>query len=150
MPGANYMGGKRSVSSPQSNPYRLKTIHCRNAMRARAKDTVGRQQKGHFGRQRLDLLSKGLAASKPSERSNSPPFPTITKQEPPNISLAHARHKTHADESTVVRRYIPSPVHISPITTRSRRRLRGMDVHTSSSRGSRSEVLDKLDTTERK
>ncbi|KAF8969135.1 hypothetical protein BDZ97DRAFT_266016 [Flammula alnicola] len=117
-------------------------------MKARVKDTIGRQQKGFFGRQRLDILSKGLAASKPSETSRVPT--TISSRGLTlDIDLAHAKQKIPLDDMTYKKCFIPSPVHISPSTPRSHKRTRKSDEHTSSSSASRSEVLDALDISER-
>ncbi|TFK46113.1 hypothetical protein OE88DRAFT_1055044 [Heliocybe sulcata] len=65
MPGANYMGGKRS------------------AARARLKDHAGRLQKGYFGKQRLNsALARGLGKVKVPEEVGGGPA---------EIGLAHAR-----------------------------------------------------------
>ncbi|KAH9481759.1 hypothetical protein JR316_0006286 [Psilocybe cubensis] len=134
MPGANYMGGKR------------------NAMKARAKDTIGRQEKGHFGRQRLNILSQGLSASKPSEKAQqAKDIMHPNSKGLSDIDLAHARKKIPIDsDADTTKWFIPKPIHISPSTPRSRRYMRDRDAHTSSSRsnGGRSKILDALDTSQ--
>ncbi|OCH95429.1 hypothetical protein OBBRIDRAFT_883983 [Obba rivulosa] len=85
MAGANYMGGKRRVS---------------NAVRARVKDAVGKAQKNHFGKQRLDILSKGLGkAFTQAARAGR-----AGGRNAPEISLAHARRVSHEGASDLSRR----------------------------------------------
>ncbi|KII89854.1 hypothetical protein PLICRDRAFT_52994 [Plicaturopsis crispa FD-325 SS-3] len=87
MAGANYMGGKRNVA------------------KARAKDGTSRLQKGHFSRQRLDILNKGLGGSRDALHSGNTQAGNALV---PDIGLAHAqrhlsnttncgspRHETH-------------------------------------------------------
>jgi hypothetical protein len=114
-------------------------------MKARTRDTIGRKQKTFFGRQRLDMLAKGI--------SGTPQLDTTrlvlgaTRKCPEDIALAHApgRKNTHwTEEDASTRNYIPSPVRYSSSAVRSRK----PDAHTSSS--GRSEILDKLDVSERK
>ena len=117
----------------------------RNAMKARARDQVGRKQKGFFKRQRLDMLAKGLSGSLEPMKSHH----LSTKVGPGDIELDHARtkQKTCPGESG----FIPSPVHLSSTRPRSRKRRRIGDAHTSSSDiGLKSEILEKLDQCERK
>ncbi|KIJ98472.1 hypothetical protein K443DRAFT_133423 [Laccaria amethystina LaAM-08-1] len=123
MPGANYMGGKR------------------NAAKARTRDVVGRQQKGFFGRQRLNILSKGLQTSTP-KLSRDAPDPRAKEE----ITLAHA-HSKHIPEPTSSMHKLPS----TPPPGKRRRVL--MEAHTSSSGASgssrrQSKVLDALDIEE--
>ena len=63
MTGANYTGGKRWVSQ-FSTRFFLKrsslSLSTRNFARARFRDTTRRTQKSHFGRRRLEILSRGL------------------------------------------------------------------------------------------
>ncbi|PPQ71962.1 hypothetical protein CVT26_007161 [Gymnopilus dilepis] len=168
MPGANYMGGKRSVqSSGKSSSCALTHIlhRGRNAMKARAKDAVGRIQKGFFGRQKLDMLYQGLSSSaktKPTITSSTKAQkgvlgPTNTRLNTnsaaakPEIDLAHARKKVIVDANAHTRSFIPSPIRVAPSTPRSRQRLK---VHTSSSssalsKGQNSKALLALDTLER-
>ncbi|KAJ6488114.1 hypothetical protein C8R47DRAFT_1320511 [Mycena vitilis] len=126
-PGANYMGGKR------------------NAARARSKDTTGRVHKNYFGRQRLDILSKGLRGRAPSGGNTSGHGPRISAS---NIALSHAKHNALGvkDQPTQspddVSSPPPSRSRPSKSGTQNRYRLR-------SSSGSRSsKVLEALDTTE--
>ncbi|KAJ7183224.1 hypothetical protein C8R46DRAFT_1344105 [Mycena filopes] len=121
MAGANYMGGKR------------------NAARARSKDATGRAHKNFFGRQRLDILSKGLSGRVPSGGSSSGLGPRITASD---IALSHAKHLVPPlDREEVVfnSNTTPSvPTHLTNPTPS----------HMGSSSGSRSRILEALDTTE--
>lgn len=120
-----------------------------NAMKARARDEVGRKQKVFFGRQRFDMLSKGLSA--PLERSTTLSIPFGVRQGPEKIALAHARGKQNEetfDKEEITTCYIPSPVRVASNKGGWRTRMRG-DAHTPSSDASRSEVLDTLDLSER-
>ncbi|KAF8183409.1 hypothetical protein BJ912DRAFT_1144857 [Pholiota molesta] len=133
MPGANYMGGRRNV------------------MKARVKDAVGRQQKDHFGRQRLDILSKGISATKPSELGRAGfTVPALGKSSAQDIELAHARKKIPLDDAVSVRSFIPSPIHVTPRTPPSynRARTRASEMHISSPGARRSKVLDAVDLSE--
>ncbi|KAF9560739.1 hypothetical protein CPC08DRAFT_707896 [Agrocybe pediades] len=112
-------------------------------MKARVKDTVGRQQKTFFGHRRLDLLSQGLSASKTSGKPQLPSISLSSNRGRPDIDLAHARQKIPLEEDADVYSYIPKAVHISPSTPDSRRRLK--TTHTSSFHGPRSKVLDAVD-----
>lgn len=114
-------------------------------MKTRSKDIVGRQQKGFFGRQRLDLLSKGLCAS---NATGIPKIATlISNSGAEDIDLAHARQKIPVDD-VISRSYIPSPIRVSPSTPRSRKRTR-KEAHISSSGTRHSKALEALDTLER-
>lgn len=135
------MGGKR-YSPFLFHPMQLTQPSCRNAAKARTRDVVGRQQKGFFGRQRLNILSKGLQTSTPKlSRDASDPR---AKEE---ITLAHA-HSKHIPEPQ-------SPLHKSPSTPPPWKKQRVlMEAHTSSSGASgssrrQSKVLDALDIEER-
>ena len=116
-------------------------------MKARAKDIVGRQHKGHFGRQRLDVLAKGICATRPAARYERAQV---------EIDFAHARRRVQvedADEGKSSQFYIPSPTRIAPSTPRASAQKparRKVEAHTSSSRASRSKVLDELDMSERR
>jgi hypothetical protein len=119
----------------------------RNAMKARARDQVGRKQRGFFKRQRLDMLAKGLSRSLEPMQSH----PLTTKVGPGSIDLAHARTKQTKvrGESSGESGFIPSPVHVPLTLSRKRRRIG--DAHTSSSDARfKSEILDKLDQSERR
>ncbi|KAF8907246.1 hypothetical protein CPB84DRAFT_1843953 [Gymnopilus junonius] len=137
MTGANYMGGKR------------------NTMKARAKDAIGRIQKGFFGRQKFDMLYQGLSSSsKPTPTGKLTPGTQklVSLKEPRlEIDLAHARKKIPIDDDSTGR-FIPSPIHVAPSTPRSRKQLKAhSDAHTSSSPSvgrKKSKVLDILDTSE--
>src|SRR6266540_5026913 len=102
-----------------------------NAMKARARDTIGRKQKIFFGRQRFNMLSKGLCG--PSERSTTFSIPFGVQQGPEKIALAHAHGKQDEEIDKDITAYIPSPVRVSPNKGRKRKCRRGLDVHTSSS-----------------
>ncbi|KAF8150883.1 hypothetical protein B0H34DRAFT_155043 [Crassisporium funariophilum] len=118
----------------------------RNAAKTRVKDTTSRLQKGHFGRQRLDMLSKGLSATKPSEKPNSN---QTTNSGIADITLAHAKHRRQSKEDANIATFVPSPVRVAPCTPRSARQRRRLEAHTSSSNASKSQVLEALDTSER-
>jgi hypothetical protein len=113
-------------------------------MKARTKDPIGRKQKTFFGRQRLDMLAKGISGIPRLDTTRS--VLGAMRQCREDIALAHApgRKNKHIDEDASTRNYIPSPVRFSSSAVRSR----GPDAHTSSS--GRSEILDKLDVSERK
>ena len=116
-------------------------------MKARARDQVGRKQKGFFKRQRLDILAKGLSGSL------EPTVQSAKKVGPEDIELAHARtkQKTGPGECSRARGFIPSPVYVPSIRSFSRKRRRIGDAHTSSSDvGFKSEILAHLDQSERK
>ncbi|KJA16879.1 hypothetical protein HYPSUDRAFT_71055 [Hypholoma sublateritium FD-334 SS-4] len=127
----------------------------RNAMKARAKDTVGRQHKGHFGRQRLDVLAKGICAARSTACVG-----TLGSGDRPlvEIDFAHARRGEQLDldganGDSGRHCYIPSPVRIAPSTPRAsaqKRARRAAEAHTSSSAASGSRVLDALDMSERR
>ncbi|KAK2460165.1 hypothetical protein APHAL10511_007844 [Amanita phalloides] len=68
MAGANYMGGKR------------------NTVKLKLKDATGRAQKGFFGRQRLEMLSKGLI---PNHKASKNDIPGNSKRS--EITLSHAK-----------------------------------------------------------
>lgn len=63
-----------------------------NFARSRAKDTVGRAQRHHFGRQRMQhVLSRGLNSTRTASGGDS-------DRSKPEISLAHARRDSTGDE----------------------------------------------------
>ncbi|KAF5327027.1 hypothetical protein D9619_004787 [Psilocybe cf. subviscida] len=123
-------------------------------VKARAKDTISRQQKSHFGRQRLDILARGVAALRPSELANAIPGSAFAVYRPTaqDIDLAHA----HAQARTKLpvgpsgneygKRYIPSPVHVVPglCSPRSRAAMRA-PFSAEKSRKTRSALCDALD-----
>ncbi len=113
-------------------------------MKARTRDTIGRKQKTFFGRQRLDMLAKGISGTPQPDTTRS--VLGAMRKCPEDIALAHAPGRnTHLNEEDAsTRNYIPSPVRFSSSAVR----LRRPDAHTSSS--GRSEILDKLDVSERK
>jgi hypothetical protein len=120
-------------------------------MKARVKDAVGRQQKGHFGRQRLDILSKGISATKPSETGRAGfAVPALGRSSAQDIELAHARKKIPLDDTASMRSFIPSPIHVTPRTPRSynRARTRASEMHIPSPGAHRSKVLDAVDLSE--
>ncbi|KAH7884492.1 hypothetical protein F5I97DRAFT_1929350 [Phlebopus sp. FC_14] len=82
MVGANYMGGKR------------------NAARARTKDIAGRIQKRHFGKQRL---ASALCRTS-NDRVRKPKLPSVL----PDMSLAHARRRSHPAEIAACKEAPPS------------------------------------------
>ncbi|THH21288.1 hypothetical protein EW146_g229 [Bondarzewia mesenterica] len=111
----------------------------RNAAKARSRDSTGRAQKGHFGRQRLEILNKDLGQARPQ--------PSVGHDGILGINFAHAKRdiplgrsdKTHTVKptppktfATTVSRYTAS----SPITGTKSRNLRP------------STVIQALDTTE--
>ncbi|KAF9007552.1 hypothetical protein BDQ17DRAFT_1350869 [Cyathus striatus] len=149
MGGANYMGGKR------------------NAARARIKDHTSRIQKGFFGKQRLDILAKGFAISNSQSETaesnldrnavstNTADLKLVDSTPRVQFAFAHASKK---GENEGVREeyrigYIPTPIHVSPSTPKSRERLKRRLHSNSSSNGSngraRSNVLGSLETAER-
>jgi hypothetical protein len=63
MTGANYTGGKRWVSQFPMHFFINQSsllLATRNFARARFRDSTRRVQKSHFGRRRLEILSRGL------------------------------------------------------------------------------------------
>ncbi|KAJ7236264.1 hypothetical protein B0H12DRAFT_1140511 [Mycena haematopus] len=138
-PGANYMGGKRSnTSSFKSAPPHGVS---RNAARARSKDTTGRAHKNYFGRQRLDILSKGLSGRTHSGEGLSGHGPRISAS---NIELSHARRQLEASRIEE-----PSPVDRASSRAESPHSRSRNRSHMRSSSGSRSsKILEALDTTE--
>lgn len=108
MAGANYMGGKRcsSISVTKYGCWRDYGF-TRNAIRARTKDVTSRLQKGHFGKQRLNLLAHGLIQNSTRVLEQGA---RITA-----IDFAHARRQHPMLES--VQTLIPQP--ISSIDTES-------------------------------
>jgi len=114
-------------------------------MKARTKDPIGRKQKTFFGRQRLDMLAKGISGIPRLDTTRS--VLGAMRPCPEDIALAHApgRKNMHLEElDASTRNYVPNPVRFSSSAVRSKR----PDAHTSSS--GRSEILDKLDVSERK
>ncbi|TFK35554.1 hypothetical protein BDQ12DRAFT_737466 [Crucibulum laeve] len=100
------------------------------------------------------MLSKGLCAKKNSTFTAATALQAGSALSPRrDITFAHARknstyHTQDSDENT--RCYIPSPVHVSPCTPRSKEKLRqmGSTGGSSASRSKSSKVLETLDTTE--
>lgn len=137
------MGGKRSVfKRPVVLSMTLERRLCtsRNAVRVRTRDTIGRKQKLFFGRKRLDMLAKGISGAPQPNITRS--VLDATRKGPEDIALAHAIGKRKKD---LPRNDILIPVLPSTVSSRQRK---GQEAHTSSS--GRSEILDKLDVSERK
>lgn len=135
-------------------PYHLLRLRpdelTRNAAKARLKDTTRRTQKGFFGRQRLDILAKGVSAystwGKQTPDCSRKPVSLISE-----IGLAHAfndAHRTPEVNSFTRYSFIPSPIHVSPCTPHLKKTM-PHDEPSSGSRSHSSEVLDALDTYER-
>ncbi|TDL25775.1 hypothetical protein BD410DRAFT_607596 [Rickenella mellea] len=125
MAGANYMGGKRSYA------------------KARAKDTTGRTEKGHFLRQRHQILSRKLKdrAEQPEKR------PTGIGE----ICFAHAKNDVLGKGSPNLHRGQISDKSLPSTTTHSRFGGTHSDSTSNSSRSSRSKpskVLEMFDTYE--
>lgn len=141
MPGANYMGGKRSVFWIHSAS-QLMLPRIRNAAMARSRDATGRVQKGYFGRQRMEALTRGLQA----EQKNVPNGELNLRS--CSIDLAHAQRDGPLDDTSY-----RSPT--TPQQNSTNNRLApssGSKTHESrSSRDSirSSKVLLAMDTTER-
>ncbi|KZP31783.1 hypothetical protein FIBSPDRAFT_580167 [Athelia psychrophila] len=140
MPGANYMGGKRSVFWIRLIS-QLMPLRIRNAAMARSRDATGRVQKGYFGRQRMEALTRGLQA----EQNDSPNGGLHLRS--CSIDLAHAQHDAPLDDTSY-----PSPT--TPQSNPIENRLpssSGSKTHGSSSSRSSirsSKVLLAMDTTE--
>jgi len=103
MTGANYMGGKRWVesSAPGSLTLKFEPPSCRNAARARTRDSTGRLQKRHFGQQRL----AAALCNTSEEREN-----------PRKMTLESALHKislAHAQRDPKITRGVPSTAQTS-------------------------------------
>nr|GAT52447.1 predicted protein [Mycena chlorophos] len=131
-PGANYMGGRR------------------NAARTRSKDTVGRAQKNHFHRQRLDVLSNGLSRAQtgraPSVTSGYGPKATAE-----DIGLSHApghgRRQVLSEINEASARSVPR----QPPSRSASTSMKANEKDKDSSPGSKSatsRVLDALDSIE--
>ena len=107
----------------------------RNAAKARSRDAIGRTQKNHFGRQRMqNMLSKGFIVPTLASPSSRPI---------PQFDLEHARrdfldHEEHTPSRTEDEAYIEQPC--TP---------RRSDGTRTSSRGSASKVLRAMDQDER-
>ncbi|KAI0091369.1 hypothetical protein BDY19DRAFT_991928 [Irpex rosettiformis] len=140
MAGANYMGGRR------------------NAMKARARDTDGKLQKNHFGKQRLSVLTKGLgkalnsASNKPSLLSNGP---THSSNQLSEISLAHAwRPSLSSYNNSDGHNQLPTPAYTKVLAPTSSIKPKESGSGTSSSSSSKnvarrsSIILQEMDLTE--
>jgi hypothetical protein len=143
------MGGKRSVCSI----WNLRTIWVdtplRNAAKARSKDTTGRAQKDFFGRQRLNILSKGLIAN--SRGLDVPAGKRQSEGSMFDIGLAHAKCNPLTPE-VHQHSFIPSPVYVSPCAPKFKSKSfthYASSSSTGSNRSSSSKVLDALDMSER-
>jgi len=120
----------------------------RNAMKARVKDTVKRQQNVFFGNKRLDILSQGLSASKLFGKPQLPSLSLSSNGGQPYIDLAHARQKIPLEKDADVRAYVPKAVHI-PRTTQDSLNYFEKDTHTLSTGPRKSRVLDAIDAGDR-
>ncbi|KAJ7056691.1 hypothetical protein C8F01DRAFT_1154601 [Mycena amicta] len=123
-PGTNYMGGRR------------------NAARAKSRDTVGRAQKHHFSRQRLDIISNGLGPGRrpPSVGKYQPTTAGFGLKATADIGLSHARRQVLGD---IAIPFAPpqTPTHLTTAQTHA--------AHSSSgSRSSTSRVLEALNSSE--
>lgn len=118
---------------------------CRNFARARAKDGIGRTQKGFFGRQRLDILSKGLAANITQGGNDLASNKTLKSRA--EISLAHARNLL-SDDGLHDASFIPGPYNVSSSSPRARKYRKTSHQGPESSGTRTSKLLDILDTSE--
>ncbi|KAH8118199.1 hypothetical protein DFH11DRAFT_883990 [Phellopilus nigrolimitatus] len=121
MAGANYMGGRR------------------NAARARTKDVTGRVQKGHFMKQRHQILVRGLQEDFRDDTDKHSTQPGHKEE----ISLAHAKKDLQVGVDAKTRNTNPSTSH---------RTLNSFLQSSSSpgqySRARRSKILETLDINE--
>ncbi|XP_006459041.1 hypothetical protein AGABI2DRAFT_116000 [Agaricus bisporus var. bisporus H97] len=128
MAGANYMGGRR------------------NAAKARSRDKTGRIQKDFFGRRRLNILSKGLAAA-PRSREVVTGGSVLATHAP--IELGHAKKATVIQEESVSvlgkRKCDQSDIQTSSSSPRSRR---SAQIGSSSTRSTKSRLIQELDILE--
>lgn len=114
----------------------------RNAAKARSKDATGRVQKGYFGRQRLQALTKGLRTqSRVNASGQSRPTDKACE-----IDLAHAKRDMQL--STVIIPATPKNKSFIPKQSSSGSRTNGSSAG-GSSRTRSSKVLAALDTSER-
>jgi hypothetical protein len=136
MTGANYMGGKRSVNIRIYHVYLCRFRICRNAARARTKDSTGRVQKRHFGQQRL---AAALCNTKED------------KGRPEKISLKSVLHQinlAHAQRDAKIKGSRPSTTH-SISTSRDSSFAHGTSFSTSKRRKQPSKILQTLDFSDR-
>ena len=127
--------------------FKCSRISCiaRNAALARSKDATGRIQKGYFGRQRMDALTRGLQTNQSSVRKDRAQLRSHS------IDFAHAQRDLPQDSDT-------SPSQSILITPQSKSNESHLlssgskSCRSSDSRNSikSSRVLLALDTTERK
>lgn len=149
------MGGRRYILIEYTDLHL--TSSRRNTVKARAKDTISRQQKSHFGRQRRDILARGVSALKPSELAHAIPSSASVMYRPSaqDIELAHAHAQARtklpvrpleSSGNEVVARYIPKPVHVLPslCSPRSRASMRAPS-GPEEGKKRRSTLLDELD-----
>jgi hypothetical protein len=83
MVGANYTGGRR------------------NAAKARAKDTTGRLQRGHFSKQRLGILTDALRSRRPDHQSLARSRPSAAADDPNLTPNSWSGYSTCAPAATV-------------------------------------------------
>ncbi|KAF9048754.1 hypothetical protein BJ165DRAFT_1402623 [Panaeolus papilionaceus] len=112
----------------------------RHAAKARAKDAVGKIQKGYFGRQKLDVLSKSLSTN----RVHEGPRRGVKDDAANKISLAHAKNKSTIEEDDDFYSYIPSPTR----PTIRARNYGSSSAHTSSPNPRHSKILEAIDTSD--
>ncbi|KAF6759871.1 hypothetical protein DFP72DRAFT_1166707 [Ephemerocybe angulata] len=150
MVGANYMGGKR-LANFRWLDRGLVDMRCRNAIRFKGKDRDERLQKTFFGKQRLQLLSKGLLSSGivTDRRGQSE---AKTGAGIADISFAHARQKIPVDgagSSTQERQtmsWIPEPTQVGKGLYSSP--LKRFGAHISAPGKARAKILQALDVSE--
>lgn len=122
----------------------------RNAAKARSRDATGRAHKGFFGRQRLEMLSKGLICASKGEKQPVSAEGSGHKMAG-EISLAHAKRMelpSRDQHSHQIRNYIPSPTNTSDNGPRSKITNNEAGSDWNEKRHS-SKVLEALDTAER-
>ncbi|KAI5122750.1 hypothetical protein M0805_009833 [Coniferiporia weirii] len=120
MAGANYMGGRR------------------NAARARTKDVAGRVQKGHFSKQRHQILAQGLHSGPRDETRDQSTRPGPGRVE--EITFAHAKNDICGKRNGPARAtYAPRTLSSSLYSSFSPNKI---------NRRKRSKILDALDINE--
>lgn len=139
------------VVPPQAFPMLpgTQTSHgLRNVAKARVKDTDGRLQRNHFGKQRLSVLAKGLG------RTLAPPRQALREEAiAARIPFAHAQKTSHATESPEQRDLFEVRSAYSqqrtPRGPSNRQTSRAAPSSTSSRSSRSSKITSELDSTER-
>ncbi|KAI0806304.1 hypothetical protein BC629DRAFT_1158796 [Irpex lacteus] len=139
MAGANYMGGRR------------------NAVKARVRDTDGKLQKSHFGKQRLNILAKGLGKTlNIASTSSRPGPPPGSSDRGLEISLAHAKRPSVSIFSFMEdnsRLSLPAYIEVPSASTKTAKKASssrtGSSPSSRSSTSRSSKILQELDMTER-